>query len=105
MKFFTKINRLIDRKLIGYLMIFYTVFNILYVLRMIYLRKYLIPRSEHAMSIGEFIMKSILFDWVIVILFMTLIAVNTKKLLEKSESLWGGQKKPASLMRSGLPMG
>ena len=69
----------VDRNLILLLAGFYTLFDIVYLLKKAYFRRQY-PALETE-SWTDFLLYTIITDWVVVMTFMTLIAISTKKLL------------------------
>lgn len=81
MKIHKWFQRNIDSKLILVLALFYTLFDILHILKFFWNWNFN-GSSDPNFSATQFILDYIL-DWLIVLAFMTYIAVSTKKLLEK----------------------
>jgi len=77
-------NKYIDVKLILLLAAFYTLFNVVYVAKLAYMRTYVY--KEIMESWGDIIFHNLLIDWIIVVLYMSLIAISTKSLLNKNVS-------------------
>lgn len=80
--FFQKIDLKLGLLLAG----FYTLFNVVYVLKHAYFRHWFPHRMTESWS--DILIKNILIDWVVVITYMTLIAISTKRLLNKNYSWW-----------------
>lgn len=78
------IKKNIDGKLVLLLAGFYTLFNLIYVLKTAYLHHYFPGKMEF--SWYHFLIFNILIDWVVVVFYMTLIAISTKRLLNKNYS-------------------
>ncbi|HSI70025.1 MAG TPA: histidine kinase, partial [Gillisia sp.] len=76
------IKKYIDLKLILLLAGFYTLFDIIYVGKMAYFRHHF-PRGDEE-PWGEVLLYTILIDWLVVVTYMTLIAISTKRLLNKN---------------------
>ncbi len=82
---FRKIRqKYIDLKLILILAAFYSVYYIVYIFKVAYLRMFVITNPKKSWS--EILIHSALVDWVVVVGFMTLIAVSTKQMLNKKIS-------------------
>lgn len=79
-----KSEKYIDWKLVFFLAIFYTVFNIVYIIKIAYFR-YFTPYPPES-TWYQIIFQNIIFDWVVVLAFMTFIASSTKRLLDKKVS-------------------
>lgn len=73
------ILRYVDRNLILLLAGFYTLFDVVYLLKKAFFRKQY-PELDTE-SWGDFLLYTVLTDWVVVMTFMTLIAISTKKWL------------------------
>lgn len=71
----------LDTKLLLLLAGFYTLFDVIYIGKLAYFRNYFPTGQEE--SWGDLILYSILIDWVVVISYMTFIAISTKRLLHK----------------------
>ena len=80
----TALKKYLDIKLILLLIGFYALFNIVYVAKTAYMHHYFPRMPEFPWR--DFLLYNILLDWVVVVTYMTLIAVNTKKLLNKNYS-------------------
>ncbi len=79
-----KIEKFIDWKLVLLLAIFYTVFNIVYLFKIAYIRYFSIYPIKSTWY--QIIFQNIIFDWIVVLAFMTFIASSTKRLLDKNVS-------------------
>ena len=77
-------NKYIDVKLILLLAAFYTLFNLVYLGKMVYMRAFV--SRETVESWHDIIIHNLLIDWIIVVVYMSLIAISTKRLLNKSYS-------------------
>lgn len=77
-------NKYIDVKLILLLGAFYTLFNLVYLGKLAYMRAFVY--KEIVESWHEIIVHNLLMDWLIVMVYMTLIAISTKRLLDKNYS-------------------
>ncbi len=77
-------NKYIDVKLILLLAAFYTLFNLVYIAKLAYMRAYMF--QEIMESWHDIIFHNLLIDWIIVVTYMTLIAISTKRLLNKNYS-------------------
>lgn len=75
------IKKYIDAKLILLLAGFYLLFNVVYIGKMGYFRTHF--PDEKWESWREILLYNILIDWIIVVTYMTLIAISTKRLLNK----------------------
>ena len=74
----------IDWKLILLLAAFYTLFDVVYLIKLAYMRAYVVKTVQE--SWHDIIVYNILVDWVIVVTYMSLIAISTKRLLNKNYS-------------------
>ncbi|MBZ9630265.1 histidine kinase [Salegentibacter sp. LM13S] len=77
-------NKYIDVKLILLLAAFYTLFNLVYIAKLAYMRAYMF--QEIMESWHDIIFHNLLIDWIIVVTYMTLVAISTKRLLNKNYS-------------------
>ncbi|MBZ9730576.1 histidine kinase [Salegentibacter sp. JZCK2] len=77
-------NKYIDVKLILLLAAFYTLFNLVYIGKLAYMRVFVY--KEIMESWHDIIFHNLLIDWIIVVTYMTLIAISTKRLLNKNYS-------------------
>lgn len=84
MTFSTFKNKYIDVKLILLLAAFYTLFNLVYIAKLAYMRAYVY--KEIMESWHDIIFHNLLIDWIIVVTYMTLIAISTKSFLNKNYS-------------------
>lgn len=78
------LKRYIDLKLVLLLAGFYALFNLVFIIKQAYLYHYF--PSRMMFSWYDFIIYNILIDWVVVVAYMTLIAISTKRLLNKNYS-------------------
>ncbi len=74
-------KKYIDGRLILLLAAFYTLFYIVFISKTLYMRAYVYDEVKYSM--WEIIIHGYLVDWVIVIAFMSLIAISTKRLIVK----------------------
>jgi two-component system LytT family sensor kinase len=75
-------KKYIDGKLILLLAAFYTLFYIVFISKTLYMRAYVYEEVKYSM--GEIILHGYLVDWVVVVAFMSLIAISTKRLIVKN---------------------
>lgn len=75
------IFRNVDTRLVTVLAVFYTIFDLVYVFKIAYFRSLYDEKMQH--SWFDILFKNILIDWVVVVAFMTLIAVSTKSLINR----------------------
>ncbi len=78
------LKRYIDLKLILLLAGFYGLFNLVYILKTWYMLHHF-PRMNF-ISWYDFLVFNILIDWLVVVFYMTVIAVSTKRFLHKNYS-------------------
>ncbi len=76
------IKKYIDLKLILLLAGFYTLFDIIYVGKMAYFRHHF-PRGDEEPWV-DILLYTILIDWLVVVTYMSLIAISTKRLLTRN---------------------
>ncbi|TDN78380.1 hypothetical protein DET49_1477 [Salegentibacter sp. 24] len=69
-------NKYLDIKLIMLLAAFYTLFNLVYIVKLAYMRAYVF--TEVMESWHDIIFHNLLIDWLIVVTYMSLIAISTK---------------------------
>ncbi|HSM63204.1 MAG TPA: histidine kinase [Gillisia sp.] len=74
-------KKYIDGKLILLLAAFYTLFYIIFIAKTLYMRAYVYEEVKYSM--WEIIVNGYLVDWIIVVAFMSLIAISTKRLIVK----------------------
>lgn len=78
------LKKYIDLKLVLLLAGFYTLFNLVYILKTFYL---VLRHPEMRFgSWPDFLINNILIDWLVVIFYMTIIAISTKRFLNKNYS-------------------
>lgn len=77
-------KKYIDFKLVLLLAIFYLVFDLVLIAKVAYMRS--LGRGEEKFSWESFLLENILMDYIIVVLFMTFIAISTKRFLNKHYS-------------------
>ncbi len=85
MSFSTLKQKYIDFKLVLLLAGFYLLFDIVLLVKVSYMQKYM-PREEGHFIWSEFLINNLLFDYIIVVSYMTLIAISTKRFLNKNYS-------------------
>lgn len=81
---FSRIKKYIDLKLILLLAGFYALFDLVFIAKHAYMRAYH-PKGEFE-PWADFLIYNLLMDWVIVVTYMTLIAISTKQFLYKKYS-------------------
>lgn len=81
--FFRKIDLKLGLLLAG----FYTLFNVVYLIKIAYLRSVL-PHRMTPETWYDLLVRNILIDWIVVIAYMTLIAISTKRLLNRNYPWW-----------------
>ncbi len=74
----------VDLKLVGWLAAFYTLFNIVYLTKIAYLRS--TAEEPPTNSLLSVIVDILIFDWIVVIFYMTLVSISTKRLIKKKFS-------------------
>lgn len=79
-----KLKKYIDLKLILLLAGFYGLFNLVFITKSAYLRSVLPNMRQEPWS--DFLIHNILIDWLIVVFYMTIIAISTKRFLHKNYS-------------------
>lgn len=79
-----KLKKYIDLKLILLLAGFYGLFNLVFITKSAYLRT-VFPDMKRE-SWFDFLINNILIDWLIVVLYMSIIAISTKRFLNKNYS-------------------
>lgn len=78
------LKKYIDLKLVLLLGGFYALFNLVFILKMVYLTTH---RPQMRMSSWvDFIVLHVLIDWLVVVVYMTFIAISTKRFLHKNYS-------------------
>ncbi len=78
-------NKYIDLKLVLLLAGFYALFDIVYIIKTIYMQTFG-EQMAKSFSWSGFLIDNLLFDYVIVVSYMTLIAMSTKRFLGKNYS-------------------
>ncbi len=78
-------KKYIDPKLVLLLAGFYLMFDLVLLAKVIYMRHYMAHETRY-FSLTEFIIYNLLFDYIIVVAYMTLIAISTKRFLNKNYS-------------------
>lgn len=79
-------KKYIDFKLVLLLAGFYLMFDLVLLVKVIYMRSYM-PRDGGGDFIwSDFLIHNLLFDYIIVVSYMTLIAISTKRFLNKNYS-------------------
>ena len=78
-------QKYIDFKLVLLLGGFYFLFDLVLLVKVLYMRHYM-PREDGGFSWPEFLIHNLLFDYIIVVSYMTLIAISTKRFLNKNYS-------------------
>lgn len=76
------VKRNIDLKLVLLLAGFYTLFNVVYINKILYFRHWF-PKP-YMEPLKDILLYDILIDWIIVVTYMTLIAVSTRRLLNRN---------------------
>lgn len=79
---FPSLKKYIDLKLVLLLAGFYTLFDLVYVGKLAYFRAHY-PRPDEEPWV-DIILYTILIDWLVVITYMTFIAISTKRLLNRN---------------------
>lgn len=79
-----KIKKYIDLKLVALLAGFYALFNLVYILKTLYMLAHF-PQMRFG-SWYDFLVFNILIDWLVVVFYMTIIAISTKRFLHKNYS-------------------
>lgn len=73
--------RNVDVKLVAILAAFYTIFDLVYIIKIAYFREIRSAKEEYTWF--DIFFMNILIDWVVVVTFMTLIAISTKSLINR----------------------
>lgn len=79
-------KKYLDFRLVGLLAGFYLLFDIITVSKILYLRANGLGESGPDFSWSDFLIYNLLFDYIIVVSYMTLIAISTKRFLNKNYS-------------------
>lgn len=77
-------SKYLDLKLVLLLAAFYTLFNVVYIGKIAYMRTFVMKEVRETWS--EIIFHNILYDWLIVVIYMTIVAISTKRMLDKNYS-------------------
>ncbi len=78
-------KKYIDFKLVLLLAGFYLLFDLVLLVKVAYMRTYMkAPEGVENFSWSEFLVHNLLFDYIIVVSYMTLIAISTKRFLNKN---------------------
>lgn len=85
MSFSTLKQKYIDFKLVLLLAGFYLLFDIVLLVKVSYMQAYM-PREYGHFEWPDFLLNNLLFDYIIVVSYMTLIAISTKRFLNKNYS-------------------
>lgn len=78
-------KKYIDFKLVLLLAGFYLLFDLVLLVKIAYMRSYM-PVDRPHFDWGDFLIYNLLFDYIIVVSYMTLIAISTKRFLNKNYS-------------------
>lgn len=78
-------QKYIDFKLVLLLAGFYLMFDLVLLVKVIYMRHYMAHEKGY-FSWSDFLIHNLLFDYIIVVSYMTLIAISTKRFLNKNYS-------------------
>lgn len=78
-------QKYIDFKLVLLLAGFYLMFDLVLLVKVIYMRSYMPAEGRH-FEWADFLIHNLLFDYIIVVSYMTLIAISTKRFLNKNYS-------------------
>lgn len=81
---FSSLKKYIDLKLVFLLAGFYALFDLVYIAKSAYMRAY--HPERYFPSWADFLINNLLIDWLIVVTYMTLIAISTKRFLHKKYS-------------------
>lgn len=81
---FSALRKYIDLKLVFLLAGFYALFDLVFIAKTAYMRSFH-PERDYA-PWADFLLYNLLMDWVIVVAYMTLIAISTKRFLYKNYS-------------------
>ena len=79
-------QKYIDLKLVLLLAGFYLMFDMVLLVKVAYMRNYMPVDSPRYFSWSDFLINNLLFDYIIVVSYMTLIAISTKRFLNKNYS-------------------
>ncbi|MFV8282654.1 sensor histidine kinase [Christiangramia marina] len=78
-------QKYIDFKLVLLLAGFYLMFDLIHIAKTAYMQEFMPKEMEH-LSWPDFLVYNMLFDYIIVVSYMTLIAISTKRFLNKNFS-------------------
>lgn len=78
-------KKYIDLKLVFLLAGFYLLFDLVLLVKVAYMRHYM-PGDSVKFEWADFLINNLLFDYIIVVSYMTLIAISTKRFLNKNYS-------------------
>ena len=85
MRLSTLKKKYIDFKLVLLLAGFYLLFDLVLLVKVAYMRTYMrAPEGMENFNWSEFLVHNLLFDYIIVVSYMTLIAISTKRFLNKN---------------------
>ena len=79
-------QKYIDFKLVLLLAGFYLMFDLVTLAKVYYMRNFMTSEFENKFSWAEYLIHNLLFDYIIVVSYMTLIAISTKRFLNKNYS-------------------
>lgn len=79
-------KKYIDFKLVLLLAGFYLLFDLVLLVKVIYIRNYMPGDGGIHFNWSNFLLQNLLFDYIIVVSYMTLIAISTKRFLNKNYS-------------------
>ncbi len=78
-------KKYIDFKLVLLLAGFYLLFDLVLLVKVAYMKQFM-PREDGNFIWSDFLINNLLFDYIIVVSYMTLIAISTKRFLNKNYS-------------------
>ena len=78
-----KLKKYIDLKLISLLAAFYTLFNVVYILKTYYM---VVHFSQMRVRFWNQLLMHVMIDWLVVVFYMSIIAISTKRFLNKNYS-------------------
>ncbi|GAA4325628.1 hypothetical protein GCM10023115_40190 [Pontixanthobacter gangjinensis] len=79
-------QKYIDFRLVLLLAGFYLLFDLVVIAKIAYMRAYMPAMKEELFVWSDFLLNNLLFDYIIVIAYMTMIAISTKRFLNKNYS-------------------
>lgn len=85
MNFIKVVSKYVDVKLLSLLALFYAVFDVVYIVKQAYIRNF-IWKEPPMISWGRFLFDYVFFDWVLVVSFMSLVAISTKTMIRRKFS-------------------